>query len=78
MSRRPRVRKPKFRVGQRVVVRTTGQSIVVAQRNYQGRWFYFQGNQSVGWEETELRALNMREIGPRSNPKPVPQGVSKS
>jgi hypothetical protein len=58
--------KAKFWVRQVVVVRDTNMLIRINRANLQsGHWFYWEANKSVGWEQSELRPLTAREIGPR-------------
>jgi len=60
-------KKPKFKVGQRVVVRDTDACILIATRALQGEcgWVYWTQSGSVGFLERELRPLTAREQGPR-------------
>lgn len=79
MSRRPRVRKPKFRVGQIARIRQGWMHEndiieIFSVRKGKDAFEYYALPRGECVVEFALRPLTKREIGLRSNPKPVPQG----
>lgn len=63
--------RPKFKIGQVVVIKSTGSLAKIGSRNLQeakdssrSRWYYWpEGSSSNGWSEEELRPLNKSEVG---------------
>lgn len=59
------MKKPRFRVGQCVVIRATDDIFRIGSLKIEGSRFYYwrTDSSSVGWEEHELRPLTARERG---------------
>ena len=56
--------RPKFKIGQVVVIKSMGSLAKIGSMNLQGRWYYWpEGSSSNGWSEEELRPLNKSEVG---------------